>query len=182
MGSHVEMGKLKEKLEHEIDHLESTLKGLYRISISLNEIYIPTDNWLSDSHLHDAKAKAYHVKHKVGKFFNIVNPNHRHDEEHERETDSKRTAIAEANRYKSFFPVREGNKVKWYVDALDYLWAVSVALEEAKEVIYIEDWWLSPELFLRRPPYLTQEWRLDQVLKRRAEAGVKIYVIVYKEV
>jgi phospholipase D1/2 len=59
---------------------------------------------------------------------------------------------------------------------------VSVALERAKETIYIADWWLSPELFLRRPPYYNQEWRLDQVLKRRAEAGVKIYVIVYREV
>ena len=59
---------------------------------------------------------------------------------------------------------------------------MSVALEKAKETIYICDWWLSPELFLRRPPYYNQEWRLDQVLKRRAEAGVKIYVIVYKEV
>lgn len=29
---------------------------------------------------------------------------------------------------------------------------------------------------------MAQEWRLDQILKRRAEAGVKIYVIVYKEV
>ena len=57
-----------------------------------------------------------------------------------------------------------------------------MALERAKETIYIEDWWLSPELFLRRPPYYNQEWRLDQVLKRRAEAGVKIFVIVYKEV
>lgn len=59
---------------------------------------------------------------------------------------------------------------------------MSVALEQAREVICIVDWWLSPELFLRRPPYYNQEWRLDQVLKRRAEAGVKIYVIVYKEV
>ena len=59
---------------------------------------------------------------------------------------------------------------------------MSVALERAQETIYIEDWWLSPELFLRRPAYFNQEWRLDQVLKRRAEAGVKIYVIVYKEV
>ena len=42
----------------------------------------------------------------------------------------------------------------------------------AKETIYIDDWWLSPELFLRRPPYFNQEWRLDQILKRRAEAGV----------
>ncbi|GAB1194296.1 hypothetical protein APSETT444_003540 [Aspergillus pseudonomiae] len=126
--------------------------------------------------------EAHHVKHKVGKFFNIVNPNHRHDEAHEQETDRKRTAIAESHRFESFAPIREGNKVKWYVDALDYLWAVSIALENAKEVIYIEDWWLSPELFLRRPAYQSQEWRLDQVLKRRAEAGVKIYVIVYKEV
>lgn len=59
---------------------------------------------------------------------------------------------------------------------------MSEALEKAKEIIYIEDWWLSPELFLRRPPYYNQEWRLDQIIKRRAEAGVKIYVIVYREV
>jgi len=90
--------------------------------------------------------------------------------------------------------------LKWYVDGRDYCWvrtnpternalapltteqAVSTALENAKETIYIADWWLSPELFLRRPPYYNQEWRLDQVLKRRAEAGVKIYVMVYREV
>lgn len=59
---------------------------------------------------------------------------------------------------------------------------MSAALEKARETIYIADWWLSPELFLRRPPYFNQEWRLDQVLKRRAEAGVKIFVIVYREV
>lgn len=66
-------------------------------------------------------------------------------------------------------------------------------------MIYIADWWLSPELvgplnpaleiyranclqFLRRPPQFNKEWRLDRILKRRAEEGVKIYVIVYKEV
>ena len=118
----------------------------------------------------------------MGKFQNIINPNHRHDEEHEKATDEKRTRIAESHRYESFAPERDGNKIKWYVDGRDYFWAVSVALEKAKETIYIADWWLSPELFLRRPPYYNQEWRLDQVLKRRAEAGVKIYVIVYKEV
>jgi phospholipase D1/2 len=118
----------------------------------------------------------------VGKFFNIVNPNHRHDEAHEQATDQKRSAIAESHRYQSFAPIHEGNRVKWYVDALDYMWAVSEALDKATETIYIADWWLSPELFLRRPPAKYQEWRLDHVLKRRAEAGVKIYVIVYKEV
>lgn len=118
----------------------------------------------------------------MGKFKNLVNSNHRHDEEHEKETDAKRQRIAESHRFESFAPQREGNRIKWYVDGRDYFWAVSVALEKAKEVIYIEDWWLSPELFLRRPPYYNQEWRLDQILKRKAEAGVKIYVIVYKEV
>lgn len=68
------------------------------------------------------------------------------------------------------------------MDGRDYFWAVSIALEAAKETIYIADWWLSPELFMRRPPYYNQQWRLDQILKRRAEAGVKIFVIVYREV
>lgn len=121
-------------------------------------------------------------KHKVGKIFNVVNPNHRHDEAHEQATDRKRSKITESHRFKSFAPVHDGNRVKWYVDGVDYMWAVSEALEQATETIYIADWWLSPELFLRRPPVQHQEWRLDQILKRRAEAGVKIYVIVYKEV
>lgn len=59
---------------------------------------------------------------------------------------------------------------------------MSVALERAQETIYIADWWISPELFLRRPPHFNQQWRLDQTLKRAAERGVKIYIIIYKEV
>lgn len=110
------------------------------------------------------------------------NPQHRHDEAHEQATDRKRADVGSKHRFTSYFPERDGNLIKWYVDGRDYFWAVSEALEKAKEVIYIEDWWLSPELFLRRPPYYNQEWRLDQVLKRRAEAGVKIYVVVYREV
>lgn len=134
------------------------------------------------SHLHDAKVKVIHTKHKIGKFGNLFNSQHRHDEEHEKACDEKRTKIAESHRFESYFPEREGNLLKWYVDGRDYFWAVSVALSQAKETIYIADWWLSPELFLRRPPYYNQEWRLDQILKRRAEAGVKIYVQVYREV
>lgn len=43
------------------------------------------------------------------------------------------------NRYYSFCPPREGNDVKWYVDACGYMWAVSVALEQARESIWILD-------------------------------------------
>ncbi|CZT12019.1 related to phospholipase D [Rhynchosporium graminicola] len=127
-----------------------------------------------DSSLYDLKVGFIHKKH--------INPNHRHDEEHEKATDDKRTRIAESHRFGSFAPERPGNNIKWYVDGRDYYWAVSIALEAAKETIYIEDWWLSPELFMRRPAYYNQEWRLDQILKRKAEAGVKIFVIVYREV
>ncbi|OQD70485.1 hypothetical protein PENDEC_c023G02317 [Penicillium decumbens] len=155
------MHKFRGKFEDTIENLEESFR---------------------DHSLHDTKAKATHLKHKVGKFFNIINPNHRHDEEHEQITDAKRTKICQSHRFESFAPIREGNNLKWYVDALDYLWAVSEALEQATETIYIADWWLSPELFMRRPPAKHQEWRLDHILKRRAEAGVKIFVIVYKEV
>jgi phospholipase D1/2 len=55
-------------------------------------------------------------------------------------------------------------------------------LDSARECIFILDWWLTPELYLRRPPADNPEWRLDRVLKRKAQQGVKIYVIVYKEV
>jgi phospholipase D1/2 len=137
---------------------------------------------LEGTHLHDAKVHMVHKKHQLGKFTNLFNRDHRHDEEHEKECDEKRTKIAESHRFKSYFPERDGNLIKWYVDGRDYFWAVSVALEQAQETIYIADWWLSPELFLRRPPYYNREWRLDQILKRKADAGVKIYVIVYREV
>jgi phospholipase D1/2 len=135
-----------------------------------------------DTSLHKVEVEATHLRNKLGKFGNLVNKNHRHDEKHEQETDRKRTAIAESHRYNSFAPERAGNNIKWYVDGRDYFWALSVAMERAKETIYIEDWWLSPELFLRRPPYFNQEWRVDQVIKRAAERGVQVYVIVYKEV
>jgi phospholipase D1/2 len=51
------------------------------------------------------------------------------------------------NRFHSFAPPRRGNDAKWFVDGCGYFWAVSVALEEAKESIWILDWWLSPGMF-----------------------------------
>ena len=62
------------------------------------------------------------------------------------------------------------------------MWAVSVAIERARESIWILDWWLSPELYLRRPPSKFQEYRLDRMLAAAAERGVKINIVVYKEV
>lgn len=44
------------------------------------------------------------------------------------------------NRYVSFAPERQaGNDVKWYVDGCSYMYAVSIALEQARESIWIMD-------------------------------------------
>lgn len=117
---------LKDKIKHPLPHAR--------------------DKLLRSSKLQKAEIKVVHTKNKLGKFKNLFNPNHRHDEEHEQATDRKREEIRKGHRWESFAPEREGNLVKWYVDGRDYFWAVSEAIEGARETIYIEDWWLSPEL------------------------------------
>ncbi|KAH8588831.1 hypothetical protein B0O99DRAFT_524292 [Bisporella sp. PMI_857] len=97
-----------------------------------------------------------------------------HEEEHIHTTTG--------NRFHSFAPQRTGNSAKWYVDGCSYMWAVSVAIEEARESIWILDWWLSPELYLRRPPSANEDYRVDRMLIAAAERGVKVNIIVYKEV
>ncbi|KAG8850840.1 hypothetical protein FRB96_009577 [Tulasnella sp. 330] len=111
-----------------------------------------------------------------------LNPNHRHDDPDEKAVDQIRENLAASHRFRSFAPVRPKNVAKWFIDGHDYFYAVSELIDSAQENIFILDWWLSPELYLRRPPSDFPEWRLDRLLKRKAEQGVKIYVIVYKEV
>lgn len=86
------------------------------------------------------------------------------------------------NRFDSFAPVRPNCFAQWLVDGRDHMWVVSRALNQAKDVIYIHDWWLSPELYMRRPPAISQKWRLDRLLKRKAEQGVKVFIIVYRNI
>ncbi|KAG8530252.1 uncharacterized protein KY384_004753 [Bacidia gigantensis] len=102
------------------------------------------------------------------------------------------------HRYHSFAPQRTGNDVKWYVDGCGYMWAVSEALERATQSIWILDCtnstispvcymliitgWLSPELYLRRPPAKNEQYRVDRMLQAAAQRGVKVNIIVYKEV
>ncbi|KZP31489.1 phospholipase D [Athelia psychrophila] len=85
-----------------------------------------------------------------------------------------------SNRFDSFAPIRMNVAAQWLVDGRDYFWNVSRAILLAKDTIYIHDWWLSPELQLRRPN--KDKYRLDRLLQRKAREGVKIYVIVYQEV
>jgi phospholipase D1/2 len=92
------------------------------------------------------------------------------------------TEWSKKQRFNSFAPVRKKVWAQFLVDGQDYLWNVSRAIDNARDVIYIHDWWLSPEIYLRRPPAISQDWRLDRLLKKKADQGVKIFVIVYRNV
>uniref|UniRef100_A0A7N6BCN0 Phospholipase n=1 Tax=Anabas testudineus TaxID=64144 RepID=A0A7N6BCN0_ANATE len=91
-------------------------------------------------------------------------------------------AFLRDHRFGSFAQEQENIPAKWYVNGKTYMEDVADALEEAKEEIFITDWWLSPEIFLKRPVVEGNRWRLDCLLKRKAQQGVRIFVMLYKEV
>ncbi|KAI5860889.1 phospholipase D [Durotheca rogersii] len=94
----------------------------------------------------------------------------------------KQTQWHQSHRFDSFAPVRTAAFAQWLVDGRDYMWNVSRAISMAQDVIYIHDWWLSPELYMRRPACISQKWRLDRLLQRKAREGVKIFIIIYRNV
>ncbi|TAQ91229.1 hypothetical protein B7494_g439 [Chlorociboria aeruginascens] len=130
------------------------------------------------SFFHDAKAKMEGLIDDVKEVFE----REKHSHTHLGEACHALHHHHASNRYHSFAPQRSRNAAKWFADGCSYMWAVSVALEEAKESIWILDWWLSPELYLRRPPSKNEGYRVDRMLIAAAERGVKVNIIVYKEV
>ncbi|XP_065319200.1 phospholipase D1-like isoform X4 [Gordionus sp. m RMFG-2023] len=85
-------------------------------------------------------------------------------------------------RYNSFASERLDCYAYWFVDGSQYFSSLADALYSARKEIYICDWWLSPQLYLKRPLHNDCiEWRLDTILKKKAEQGVKIFILIYKE-
>jgi phospholipase D1/2 len=67
------------------------------------------------------------------------------------------------------------------VDGQEHYSAVYDALEKATWQILMCGWWISPELYLKRPINNDHHCRLDNTIDRAAKRGVKIFVLVYKE-
>lgn len=72
------------------------------------------------------------------------------------------------NPYNSFAPTRPSTLAGWFADGSSYMATVADALEGAVEEIYIADWMLSPEIYLKRPTLDGEYWRLDKILLRKA--------------
>ncbi|CAF4588597.1 unnamed protein product [Rotaria sp. Silwood1] len=84
------------------------------------------------------------------------------------------------SRFNSYTPVRENQLAYWFINGKSYMEAVVKALLIAKEEVFITDWWLSPEVMLIRPTD-DETFRLDNILGRIADAGVRVYVMLFKE-
>ncbi|CAK9145612.1 unnamed protein product [Ilex paraguariensis] len=90
------------------------------------------------------------------------------------------------HRFGSFAPPRglmeDGSQAQWFVDGRAAFEAIALAIEDAKSEIFICGWWLCPELYLRRPFDAHGSSRLDGLLEAKANQGVQIYILLYKEV
>ena len=89
-------------------------------------------------------------------------------------------------KYGSFAPQRKNNYVKHFIDGKDYFSTLHAELMKAEKEVFITDWWLTPELYLKRPVSLEEsgmeKYRLDYTLKELAEKDVRIFILVWKEV
>ncbi|KAL8649571.1 MAG: hypothetical protein Q9226_005524 [Calogaya cf. arnoldii] len=137
-----------------------------------------------------AKEQATHPKHHSLKLSNserrmkLLAKNERQLHQFEESINhmSQSTPWSKPNRFDSYAPMRSQVHAQFLVDGRDYMWNVSRAISMAKDVIYIHDWWLTPELYMRRPAAISQKWRLDRLLQSKAQEGVKVFVIMYRNI
>ena len=107
-------------------------------------------------------------------------------------------ALLQSNKFNAYTNMKRFNVCKWFADGKDYFEDLYTRLMDAKYSIYITDWWMSPEVFLRRPVYekeyidmaekkmITRNFgphmtRLMDILDFKARQGVQVYIMVYYE-
>ena len=102
------------------------------------------------------------------------------------------------NIYRSFTSLKNNCGAKWFIDGENYFGYLLEQLKNAKESVFITDWFLSPELALKRPInyndfigknneyrnklLLSNASRLMDIFYLLAKRGVKIYILIYSEV
>uniref|UniRef100_M4BXL5 Phospholipase n=1 Tax=Hyaloperonospora arabidopsidis (strain Emoy2) TaxID=559515 RepID=M4BXL5_HYAAE len=79
-------------------------------------------------------------------------------------------------------PAHMTSFAQWYVDGHGAYEAMFHAIQSAKKEIFIAGWWVCPSIHLLRPAEQYPESRLDLMLKKKAEEGVRVYVLMYKEI
>jgi phospholipase D1/2 len=70
-------------------------------------------------------------------------------------------------------------KAQWFVDGEAYFATAARALQAAKYTIFITDWWITFDIELERSK--NPQKKLCDILKKKAEEGVQIYILLYQE-
>ncbi|CAF1294151.1 unnamed protein product [Rotaria sordida] len=92
-----------------------------------------------------------------------------------------KSLLTQQHPFKSFAPQRQQQYAQWFVNGQPYMEALAKAILAAREEIFISAWWLSPEIMLIRPSQ-DDSMRLDNLLGKRAEEGIRIYILVFKDI
>ncbi|KAG5447459.1 Phospholipase [Clonorchis sinensis] len=92
-------------------------------------------------------------------------------------TDGARDYVDD-HRFGSFAPPRPNTHITVFIDGACYMEAVAKAIAQARYEIFITDWCMNPEIFLRRP-VTSNTWRLDKLLQAKAEQGVCVCIMLY---
>ena len=107
--------------------------------------------------------------------------------------------LSKFNRYEAYTTAKRYNLCEYFIDGKSYFDDLYEKIMNAEKCIYITDWWMSPEVFLKRPVeekiYLdmlekkivskhlgNKMSRLMDILDYKARQGVKIYILIYDEV
>ena len=94
--------------------------------------------------------------------------------------------IKKINPHDSFCKVYEENDVRFFINGAEnethYFEEVFNGLMSAQKEVFINDWFFSPETYLKRPCEDFPETRLDRVLTAIAQKGINIYIILYREI
>lgn len=92
---------------------------------------------------------------------------------------AEKSVWSQSHRDDSFSIPRHPNQfpsyARWFVDGKDAYESIYEGLCSAKKEIYIAGWWICPTIHLLRPAALYPHSRLDQVLLKKAEEGVKVH-------
>lgn len=95
------------------------------------------------------------------------------------------SAVLADHRFGSFCPTYNNNSVRFYVNGYgprNYFHDLHDELLRAEKEVFINDWFLSPQLYLKRPVEDFPESRLDFLLTHIASKGVQVFIILYREI
>ncbi|GMH76537.1 hypothetical protein TL16_g07117 [Triparma laevis f. inornata] len=70
---------------------------------------------------------------------------------------------------------------QWFITPEDLWISIHDSLLNAKEEVFLAGWWISPEIYLKRPGHKFPNGRLDKVIETIAKRGVKVYILQFKE-